>query len=178
MPAKDIFKKLATHQIAGVMFHTNMVEYFSYLNLPKFKWIQHNQAIEEYELLLSTLCYYTSEYGTTLDVSIDANTTPSIIPADWYNVDTILDGDKKREYIREGFAKWLDWEKKTKALYTQLCNDMRTLETDGVHARYISRLVADVNEEIKNVRVDIAKLTSYDYDLLTIDQMQTYKKAH
>lgn len=49
---------------------------------------------------------------------------------------------------------------------------MRATEPDGIHARWIQELIKDVNDEIVRIREWIMKLTSYDYDIYTIDSMQ------
>lgn len=185
MPAKEIFQQFAQHQLDGVMFHEAMTQYFCYLNLKGFAEMQKEQMEEEFDGFIYTKRYYLKAYDTLLDIP-QSNYKPTFIPGGWF-IDTAsreLSSEQKRTYIREGFAKWLDWEKGTKATYMTLFNQLKALEPADTNSVCIATAIQDVNMEITRIREWIMKLASYDYDIYTIDSMQQdlydmlcYKKA-
>lgn len=166
MTVEEVFATLNSHMVTGLMLHDQLAEYYDFLNLHGYKRCHEYHAIKEFALRRTLVRYYINHYNRLLPET--AVEDPNVLPNSWraYERKQVDAGTKKRA-IRDGMAKWEDWETSTKALYeksyTQLC------ELGEIAAACkIKELLMGVDQELKCATRNSIKLASIDYDLPTI----------
>ena len=173
MTVEEIFKELSERAIKGVMFHDNMTDYYDFLNLHGYKKMSEYHARSEMKGLRSLHTYYLNHYNKlVLDSQFDSL---DVIPKSWYD-HTRLDVDinTKRQAVKESFAKWVEWERGTKALYSQMYKELCDLG-EVASAMKIAEFVKDVDHELKWVERKQIELQSADYAMdFIIDEQQYY----
>lgn len=79
MTVSEIFAKLNSHMIEGIMLHDQFASYYDFLNLVGYKRCHKYRALHEMKARRKTLEYYTSHFGKLAE-DIKA-TDPKVIPA-------------------------------------------------------------------------------------------------
>ena len=122
MTVSEIFEKLNSHLVEGVMLHDQLAEYYDFLNLHGYKRCHEYHAFCEFKTRRKVMRYYVNHYNR-LPLAEKA-TNPKAIPENWYNYTRQeVDAGTKKRAVRDGFVKWVDWEKETKKLYEEaVCN--------------------------------------------------------
>lgn len=170
MTVSEIFAKLNSHMIEGIMLHDQFASYYDFLNLVGYKRCHKYHALHEMKARRKTLEYYTSHFGKPVE-DIKA-TDPKVIPANWYaHTRRDADAGTKRKAVKEGFMKWNEWEKNTKDLYQRAYKEL--METGEIAAAlFIGKLIKDVDCELKEVEKHALKLSDVDYDIVYIYECQ------
>lgn len=176
MTVAEIFEKINSHMIEGIMLHDQMSEYYDFLDLHGFKRCHEYHAICEFKTRRKIVRYYINHFGKLLS-EVNAE-DPQVVPNNWRNYTRQeVDINTKKRAIRDGFAKWQEWEKETKKLYEKLVWELYSLGEIAA-AKEISKLVKDVDHELKIVERKSIMLASIDYDLPSIylEQAEIHKK--
>jgi hypothetical protein len=176
MTVSEIFEKLNSHLVEGVMFHDQLAEYYDFLNLHGYKRCHEYHAFCEFKTRRKIMSYYLNHYN--LLPLAEKATNPKAIPENWYNYTRQeVDAGTKKRAVRDGFAKWVDWEKATKKLYEEaVCNLYEVGEI--ATACEIKKLVKDVDHELKTAQRKAIALASIDYDMPTVycEQQEIHDK--
>ena len=146
MNTGDIFGRLKAHMLEGMVFHDEMVRYFSFLNLESYAEL-HKEHYEEETKGYRKLCdYYMCHYNELIPPR-DMNRL-NVIPDSWYrHKRQDVDTDTKNKAIREACEKWVEWERKTKSLYGDMCKEL-FINGDVAASMFVSCYVKDVDEEL------------------------------
>ena len=170
MTIEEIFSKLSAHSIRGMMIHEGMANYYDFLGLHGFK------RCHEYHYLTETLLnrkiqrFYINKYNKLIPESeIDSS---SVIPSAWLrytrqNVDT----STKRNAVESGVNAWVDWERETCELYSNMCIELEDMGEIAA-AELVRDLIMDNNREIKKAERMQLKLKATDYDMTYIVEVQ------
>lgn len=170
MTADEIFLKLNSHMIEGIMLHDQLASYYDFLDLPGYKRCHKYHAQHEMKARRKLLEYYTCHYGHSAPEVQAAD--PRVIPSNWSgHTRRDVDANTKRKAVREAFTKWYDWEKSTKELYQRAYKSLFELGEVAAALR-IGKLIKDVDCELKDLENEAIKLTSLDYDLDFIYECQ------
>ena len=130
---QQLYSELINRMKQGVEMHEQLADYYSFLNLPGY------QKCHEYQMLCELLTYrkakdmYMKEYNqlvqpatmmaalTTMNNSnnnmqnnanMGANNYANVIPQSWYSHTRYdVDASTKRNAVRDGFKRWIDYEK-------------------------------------------------------------------
>ena len=99
-----------------------------------------------------------------------------IIPQNWYNYTRYeVDVGTKRTAVKEGFTKWINWEKETKEFLNDMLNK---LDNSGFRTftRKIEFLIDEVEKEIEHGEEKLLALENAGYDMSFILQQQDQLK--
>lgn len=167
---EETFSNISGHMVKGLMIHDQMSNYFNFLGLPGFQREQEYHFYEEVVAYRKLIRYYLDHYNKLpVEPQFD---NPAVIPSNWYKyARQDVDTSTKRNSIRDGFTKWIDWEKETKSLYEKAASD---LYMDGSVAGSIvvEKLVQDVDQELARAEEEMLLLESMGYDLVQLSDMQ------
>lgn len=106
-----------------------------------------------------------------------ANYAQDVIPQNWYKYTRYdVDSNTKRQAVKDGFKKWLDYEKETKQFLVEMA---KYLEQMGEReaSRKLDYLIDDVEKEIEHAEHKMIALENTGYDMNYILQEQEPLKA-
>lgn len=170
MTLEEIFSKLVSHIVKGLMIHTQLAEYFAFLGLRGFQYEQEHHYIEESKSYRKIFEYYISQFNKLIDESKVDN--PNLIPKNWYSVTRFdVDTVTKRKSIKNGFEEWKKWEIETKELYESFTREV-SINNDIPSRLLLEELIEDVNHEIITINKRILELEDVEYDLVYINDLQ------
>lgn len=166
MTVDELFSELSVHMIKGMMLHEQMANYYHFLGLEGYKKCHEYHYISESLTFRKLNCFYVEQYNKLIpNVKIE-NT--DIIPNNWYNhVRQDVDTNTKRNAIQSGLVKWVKWEKDTKVLLEQTYRDLIDID-EVAGALFISEMIKDVCEEIKDAEQYHLNKESIAYDMIQI----------
>ena len=172
MTTAEAFKELSSHMIKGLMFHEQMTDYFSFLNLHGY------EACHEYHAILERAGYrrlhrfYMETYGRLIDEGKPED--PAVIPATWYRYSREeVDTKTKRQAVRESIEKWVQWEGDTRNIAMNISRELEKAG-DEVAARYVLDIAEDAAKELRWAKKTHINLASVDYDMVYILDQQDY----
>lgn len=176
MELKEIYKKIITNQINGVMFHHKAETLFDFLMLNGLKSWSEYQYFKENLCMRKTICYVINHHNI-----IPLEETPSeqdIIPISWYNYTRFdVDISTKKSKIKEMFSKFHDWERDAKSFYSNMYNELINIGhiADSVE---IKKFISDVDKELKCIDKKWLEYKSVDYnmDYIMKDQFLLHEK--
>lgn len=163
MRERDIFTELAKHQLKGIMFHYDMINYMCFLGFPVLSEIHEKQFEEESEALVDIARHYIELYNHLPEVnSVQAE---SIIPKAWHGYNRHeISADGRKKALETALKEWAEWETKSCELYSECYQKL----IDGGHAEsaeFLSDIISDTCHEKKFVNGLIAELKAVDYDM-------------
>lgn len=106
------------------------------------------------------------------------NYANNIIPANWYNYTRYdVDSGTKRSAVKDGFKKWIDYEKDTKQYLSRMA---QYLEQNNAReaAKKLDHLIEHVEKEIETAENKMMNLESTGYDMNYILQQQEELQKH
>ena len=171
---EEIYNEINFRQIAALMFHRQMSDYFDFLGLRGYKRLHEYQYLCESRENLRVSRYYINHHGKLLSDSFSGEV--KMIPAAWLTANRISVGKAtKQKAVEDGFNTYHSWEAETKAVYEKYAARLREAghEADAIFVDY---LVEDVDKELKNVERIIIELISTGYDMVYIVESQ--KEIH
>lgn len=174
MTVEEIFGKIAAHMVEGLMFHSQMAEYYMFLGLEGYS------QCHEYHYLCETKSYHkiVTEYIKCYNKLLPTQRAedPGLIPSGWYKYARAdVDVNSKRNAIKTGIEKWVAWEKETKKLYEKMYQELMTLGEIAA-AQKVLDLICDVTCELKDAEQYHLNKRATDYDMVYIIEEQDKKK--
>ena len=95
-----------------------------------------------------------------------------VIPQNWYKYTRYdVDANTKRNAVRDGFKKWLDYEKETKQFLTDMAKKLEQAD-DRESARKLDYLIDHVEKEVETAEEKMMALENSGYDMNYILQQQ------
>lgn len=176
MDVKEIYSTIANHMIKGLMIHEELANYYDFLGLEGYKRCHEYHYIEE-TLNYRSLCRYFINHHNMLipDTRVD---TPDIIPESWYShTRDDVDPSTKKNAIKLGLEKWVNWEKETKDLYQRMYKELIEIG-EVASACKVKEFIHGVDYELKKAeRYWLNKeATSYDMVQIIEEQKAKHKK--
>ena len=166
MTIEDIFNKLASHMIEGIMYHDEFANAYAFLGLYGFAKCHDYHHLEETKCYRNLQHYYSSNFHKLL--SINDIPRPQIIPDNWSKYNTMeVDVSTKKNSVQSMMKKWIEWERETKQLYQQLRAELTALGEIAA-GLYIDKLICEVSEELKHAEKSFIKMETIGYDIGTI----------
>jgi len=176
MTVEDIFTKMASHMLDGVMIHEQLVHYHNFLHLPGYARFHMERCLGESVSYMRLYNYYLSHYGKLIP---DVKVAPTnVIPKTWYShTKKDVDSSTLRSSVKAGLEMWIDWEKDTQKLYQELY--MALMEIGEIaSANYVSECISDVTEELKEAECYYLNKKIRDYDITDImDEQAKFSKG-
>lgn len=106
------------------------------------------------------------------------NYANNIIPTNWYNYTRYdVDQGTKRTAVKDGFKKWLEYEKETRQYLSQMAQRLEQMN-EREAARKLDHLIEHVEKEIATAEDKMMNLESTGYDMNYILQQQEELKRH
>lgn len=114
---------------------------------------------------------YTSNYNANY------NNYANIIPQNWYGHTRYeVDASTKRNAVRDGFKRWIDYEKETKQFLENMIQQLEQANVREV-SRKLDYLIDHVEKEIEHAEEKMMALENSGYDMNYILQQQEPLKA-
>ena len=195
---QTLYSELMNRMKQGVEMHEQLADYYGFLNLPGY------QKCHEYQMLCELLTYrkakdtYMKEYNqlvqpfsmmynlTNMGNNSNMNNNngmngnynyANVIPQNWYKYTRYdVDASTKRNAVRDGFKKWIEYEKETKQFLTDMVKKLEQAD-DRESARKLDYLIDHVEKEIETAEEKMMALENSGYDMNYILQQQDHLKA-
>lgn len=167
---EEIFSEIKRRQIAALMFHEQMADYFDFLSLQGYKRLHEYQYFTESAEFRHISRYFINHHGKLLLEGFEGEINP--IPAAWLTANRMAVGKStKQKAVEDGFNMYREWESGTKATYERYASRLRELghEADVI---FVDELVEDVDHELKCLDRIILDLISTGYDMVYIVESQ------
>lgn len=192
---QQLYSELINRMKQGVEMHEQLADYYGFLNLPGY------QKCHEYQMLCELLTYrkakdmYMREYnqlvqplnmlnGLTNLSNMNNNNNNSanmnyanVIPNQWYNHTRYdVDASTKRNAVRDGFKRWIDYENETKQFLVNMEQQLEQ-KNEREAARKLDYLIDHVEKEIQHAEETMMALENSGYDMNYILQQQEPLKS-
>ena len=170
MGTAEIFSNLSAHMIKGVMFHSQMADYYRFLGLDGYAHCHEKQYKCENKLWRKLSKYYIEHYNRLIEEQSISD--PKAIPQGWWQYTRQdVDVNTRKKAVQTGLKEWHKWESETKTLYERSC--MLFLESDNARdAIFMKELIKDVDDELLKIQSYMISLGMVDYDMNIILEMQ------
>lgn len=171
---EEIFAQIKDRQIAALMFHGQMADYFDFLSLHGYKRLHEYQYFAESAEFRKTCRYYINHHGKLLPYTFTSQI--KVVPDAWLTANRMSVGrSTKQKAVEDGFNQYREWENDTKAVYSRYASKLRELghEADAI---MLDCLVEDVDHELKCLDRIILDLISSGYDMVYVVESQ--KEIH
>lgn len=163
MTTGEVFGELVAHMTHGVMFHSQMEDYFTFLGLPDYACAQREHMLAEMKRMACAKTRYITVHDQLVpDVSVK---DPAVIPDSWHRYTRQeVDQKSKRMAVRDGIARWIEWET---AAHKTYCDARKTLMENGdvSDALWLCDIITDVCSELTDAKQLQLDLAATDYEM-------------
>lgn len=198
---QQLYSELIDRMKQGVEMHEQLADYYGFLNLPGYQKCHEYQMLEELLTYRKAKDAYMKEYNQLVPLSMMVNgisnmtnnnsnngmnnmnngngnyNYTNVIPQNWYKYTRYdVDASTKRNAVKEGFQKWVNYEKETKQFLTNMVKRLEQAE-DRESARKLDYLIDHVQKEIECAEEKLMALENSGYDMNYILQEQEPMKA-
>ena len=173
MTVEEIYSTIAAHMVKGMMIHSQMSEYYYFLNLAGYG------ACHEYHFLKESQGYqdFVSWYITTRHKLLPEFPveTPSVIPASWHKYTTMdIDASTIKSAVNDGLEKWVGWETETCELYEKMYLEL--LDIGEVYdTMKLQEMICEVHKELSDATKYKLNKEMMNFDIPTIISEQDHK---
>lgn len=170
----DVFAEINARQIAALMMHDQMADYFDFLGLSGYKRLHLYQYFAESKERRGVAHYYINHHGKLIPDRFEGNV--QMIPESWRSANRMSVGKStKQKAVEDGFAVYLGWEQATKDVYQKYATVLRE-QGHVADAIFVDRLVEDVDNELERLERIITDLITSGYDPVYI--LESQKELH
>jgi hypothetical protein len=170
----DVFAEINARQIAALMMHDQMADYFDFLGLSGYKRLHLYQYFAESKERRDVAHYYINHHGKLIPDRFEGNV--QMIPESWRSANRMSVGKStKQKAVEDGFSVYLGWEQATKDVYQKYATALRE-QGYVADAIFVDRLVEDVDNELERLERIITDLITSGYDPVYIVESQ--KELH
>lgn len=175
MTLEEIFSQIAQHMVVGLMVHSQLNDYFNFLGLKGYSKCHEYHYFEENSNYKKICNYYITHYNKlVLDQPFK---NPGIIPTNWLNYtrqDVSI--DIRKTATKNGFDKWIQWEKDTKKLYEQYYKELIALNEEAA-AFELKKYIIDVDYELAEAEQQLLFLNAMDFSMpdIIVEQDKIYQ---
>ena len=171
---EEIFAQIKNRQIAALMFHGQMADYFDFLSLHGYKRLHEYQYFDESAEFREVGRYYINHHDKLLPDSFTGEI--KAIPDGWFTASRMMVGKgTKQKAVEDGFNEYHAWETETKAVYERYASRLREMGHEA-DAMFVDCMVKSVDHELKCLDRIILDLISAGYDMVYIVESQ--KQLH
>lgn len=202
---QSLYSELINRMKQGVEMHEQLADYYAFLNLPGYQKCHEYQMLCELLTYRKAKDMYMKEYnqlvqptymtnGNLTNMGNNGNNNNgnngmnnmmnngtknyamNVIPTGWYaHTRYDVDGSTKRTAVKDGFKKWLDYEKETKQYLSQMAQRLEQMN-EREAAKKLDHLIEHVEKEIATAEDKMMNLESTGYDMNYILQQQDEMK--
>ena len=169
MRTGEIFTRISTHQIEGMMLHDQMADAFAFLALPGFKRMHEYRFAEETKSMREVHAYFIEHCNMLLDEGRPED--PKALPRSWHGYTRQqVSYETKRKAVREMMERWVEWERETKACYEKAYAEL-TECNEVMAACFVKGMLEEVTEELAFAEELYLRMHGTDFDMPYVDQM-------
>lgn len=166
MTTKEIFEKIAEHQIEGMMLHDSMMNYYMFLGLHDWSKLHKKRFYKESKAYVELNYFFVKHENMLLNK--EHTRGQKIIPDTWYrHVRQDVSPSEKRQAVKDGIEKWLAWEKETIKMLTDYHKQLMAGEC-LVCQQKVEEMIVDVSKEIDMIHKIQLNMMSVDYAMSAI----------
>ena len=168
---REIFKGIAEKQIEGLMFHSDMADYYAFLNLKIFQDFHNRQYIEESENFRKIKDYFIEKNHKTLLLN-PLIPPKTITPIEWEDKTTMdVDKDSIKVLLKKSLETYHNWEHEVCKFYKESADK---LFDNGYYEDYcfMRCLIDDIEKEKNHIESLMADLSVVDYDITKVKGLQ------
>ena len=170
MIISEIYSKIASHLIKGLMVHSQLSSYYIFIGLTGYSKFHQYQYLEESANYSRLLKYY-GEHHNML-ISNSTFSAPEIIPPDWTNkLRTDVSPKDLPKLTSYAQNRWVLWERHTKELLQQSYKDLIS-SGEIASAEFIVDYIKGVDKELSYAESEMLLLESTGYDMSYIADVQ------
>lgn len=170
MTIEEIFSKIASHMIKGIMYHNEFAKAYNFLGLwGMAKCHIHHQFEEEFNYVHLSHYYATHQFKL---IHVEELPKLTVIPDTWYKYTTQdVDTNTKKNAVKDLMLQWINWEKETKQFYSDMRHELMNLG-EVAAALHIEKYLQDVDKELSHAQKKLIKLETVNYDWTYIIDQQ------
>lgn len=166
----SVFSLIRTHMLEGLMFHDQAYNAFLFLRLYKFA-DEHKKHYKEENKSFRNLNKYYITHRNKLIEEKKPDFSNSVITSEIYTKTRFdITDDELRKQVRYLIDRWVDWERKSKELYTEGYNKLIEYGF-AAESKVIMKLVKDVDDELAEAESLQLELEAMNYDVIEIMKM-------
>lgn len=166
----SVFSLIRSHMLEGLMFHDQMYNAFLFLRLYKFAK-DHKKHYKEENKSFKKLNKYYITHRNKLIEETKLDFSNSVIQPEMYKKTRFdVTDDDIRNYVAYLMDLWVDWERKSKELYTEGYNKLIEYGF-APESEIIMDLVKDVDDELAEAESLQLELEAMKYDVIEIMKM-------
>ena len=172
MSIDEIFSKMASHMIEGMMVHEQLMNAYLFLNLSGYAACHEHHYLSETKGYIR-LCHYKAEHlNSLIQSTFTSKNTPDIIPSSWFTSSREqVNASTRKQAMETALDTWINWEEETKTLYEGFYTEL--LNTDHVaEAEFVKGYILDVEDEIVYARNEKILKTAMAFDIVSILEEQ------
>lgn len=166
MTTKEIFEKIAEHQIEGMMLHDSMMNYYMFLGLHDWAKLHKKRFYKESKAYVELNYFFVKHENMLLNKEHARG--QKIIPDTWYrHVRQDVSPSEKRQAVKDGVEKWLAWENETHKMLMDYHRQLMTGDCLAC-AKKVEEMVLDVSKEIDMIKKIQLNMMAVDYAMSAI----------
>lgn len=170
MNLQEIYSKISSHLVKGLMIHSQLSSYYTFLGLIGYSKFHQHQYLEESANYANLLQYYTKRHNMLIQDSQVSD--PEIIPPDWKDkLRTDISPKDLPKLASYAQNRWVLWEKHTKELLQQSYKDLVFIG-EIASAEFISNYIEDVDDELAYAESEMLLLEATGYDMSYVADLQ------
>ena len=171
MTASEIFSRIASHIIEGIMVHEQLMNSYLFMGLPGYATCHEYHYLSE-SIGYSAFCEYVVDHFDVLIVGDNAPQNPGLIPNSWMNAKrTSVNQQIRHEALEAAFNEWLKWEEETITLYSDMYKELIKLNLIPA-SEFIKKYIMDAEEEAVYARDELISKEAMNYDIVSIVEEQ------
>lgn len=173
MELKEVYSKISSHMIKGMMIHEQLANYYDFLGLQGYKRCHEYHFMQESCAYRGINRYFINHHDMLIPEAEFDN--PEVIPASWYeHTRGDVDSSTKKNAVKVGLTKWVEWERDTKKLYQEMYQELMNIG-EVASACKIKELICDVDCELKKAERYWLNKEATGYDIVQIVDEQKCK---
>lgn len=177
MTIDEVFTGIGRKMVEGLMFHSQLHDYFLFLGLKGYAESHKYHYFEESCNYKRMGCYYLKHFNKIIAEA--GFTAPKVIPEGWgkYTRDDVNISTRKSG-IATGFDRWITWEKEVKKYYEQMYKELINMDEVAAAAELL-HYIQDVDGELAAAHQKMLELKAIDYNISDIiDEQEEYYKCY
>lgn len=172
MAHQQVYTLLLERHVQGMMAHSQLADYYSFLGLQGFKRMHERLFKCNAKVYRKMSRFYVAEFYTLPEAG--AVESINVVPGVWQGVKrTSVTSDAKRKAVRDCIGIWSDWEAGTHTLLSQAYRELLE-DGDVAAAMELGREIDRQDKETRRAYSLRCKLESTDYDMghvMEVDRM-------
>lgn len=177
MTVEEIFSKLASQMVEGLMLHSKMADYYGFLGFEGYSKCHRYHYFEENKNYRKISDYYLHHYDKIIE-ELPAP-RPDIIPDTWFKYKrNDVSSQTRKVCLQAGLERWISWETDSKQLYEKLYMELINLN-ECASAFVVNELIKDVDNELAMARQELLEKNIIDYNINDIIlEQEDFKKIY